>query len=450
MRRRLRGIYWRGILLTLAMALAAAAVTAKVKIDDTRAQMAALLQAAGMWTVDSNDDLQSLADAIAGVTPRLRVTYLLDSGLVLADSSADADPAADHYADREIAEAREGGVGRHLRMSATDATLVLYMARKVSPRLILRLSYPVFGIARAVIAYGALLLLLFLALYLLERRAVARLVADLQRQFDDVCRLLDGELDAAVAVFPEYQPALDEVAYRARRLREDYARIQRTARLRSDFVANASHELRSPLTSVRGYAELLKQDMADTPEARALCLDTILGECDRMLSVIEDILQLGKAERAAVREDPRPARPAALEVARALAPRADKKRIALTVAGEALVPLADKALWELMYNLMDNAIRYGREGGHVWVRLEGARIEVADDGVGIDEAHLRRVFEPFYRVDETRDGDSGGTGLGLSIVKTLVEGAGGTVRAERAGDAGTRFIAEFGGEVKDE
>ena len=446
MRRRLRGIYWRGILLTLAMALAAAAVTAKVKIDDTRAQMAALLQAAGMWTVDSNDDLQSLADAIAGVTPRLRVTYLLDSGLVLADSSADADPAADHYADREIAEARKGGVWRHLRMSATDATLVLYMARKVSPRLILRLSYPVFGIARAVIAYGALLLLLFLALYLLERRAVARLVADLQRQFDDVCRLLDGELDAAVAVFPEYQPALDEVAYRARRLRDDYARIQRTARLRSDFVANASHELRSPLTSVRGYAELLKQDMADTPEERALCLDTILGECDRMLSVIEDILHLSKAERPAGREAPHPARPAALEVARALTPRADKRGIALAVEGEALVPLGDKALWELMYNLMDNAIRYGRDGGHVWVRLEGARIEVADDGVGIDEAHLRRVFEPFYRVDETRDGDAGGTGLGLSIVKALVEGAGGTVRAERAGDGGTRFIAEFGGE----
>lgn len=450
MKRRLRGIYWRGILLTLAMALAAAAVTAKVKIDDTRNQMSALLQAAGMWTVDSNDDLQSLADAIAGVSPQLRVTYLMDSGLVLADSRRDADPAADHFADREIAAARTGGVGRHLRMSAADATLVLYMARKVSPRLILRLSYPVFGVARAVIAYGALLAALFLALYLLERRAIARLAADQQRQFDDICRLLDGGTDAAVAVFPEYQPALDEVAYRARRLRDDYARIQRTARLRSDFVANASHELRSPLTSVRGYAELLKQGMADTPEERALCLDTILGECDRMLSVIEDILQLSKAERSVKREAPRPARPVALEVARSLSPRAAKRGIALAVEGEALVPLGDKALWELMYNLMDNAIRYGREGGHVWVRLEGTRIGVADDGVGIDAAHLRRVFEPFYRVDETRDGDMGGTGLGLSIVKALVEGAGGTVWAERAGDGGTRFIAEFDGEVSDE
>ena len=113
------------------------------------------------------------------------------------------------------------------------------------------------------------------------------------------------------------------------------------------------------------------------------------------------------------------------------------------------MPLGEKALWELMYNLMDNAVRYGREGGHVWVRLSGARVEVADDGIGIDGSQLQRIFEQFYRVDAGRDGDAGdtgGTGLGLSIVRALVEGAGGTVRAESVPGQGSRFIAQFGGE----
>ena len=449
MRRRLRGIYWRGILLTLVMALAAVAVTAKVKLDDTRDHLTSLLAAAGKWTMDSNDDFQSLADAISGVSPQVRVTFMLRSGLVLADSAREDIADQDHYADPEIAAARRGETGHSLRVSATRDALVMYMARRLSPQLILRLSYPVFGIARVVLTYGALLLFLFLALYLLERRAIARLVADQQRQFEDVCRLLDGEADAAVAVFPEYQPALDAVAYRARRLRDDYEEIQRTLRLRSDFVANASHELRSPLTSVRGYAELLQQGMADTPEERALCLDTILGECDRMLAVIEDILRLSRAERPAEPEAPRPARPVALEIARALLPRTARRRIDISIEGEADVPLGEKALWELMYNLMDNAVRYGREGGHVWVRLSGARVEVADDGIGIDGSQLQRIFEQFYRVDAGRDGDAGdtgGTGLGLSIVRALVEGAGGTVRAESVPGQGSRFIAQFGGE----
>ena len=445
MKRRLRALYWRGILVTLAMALAATAVAAKLKIDDTRVHLTAMLQAATRWTVDSNDDLQTLADAIAGVSPQIRVTFLLDSGLVLADSAAGADAGADHYADREITAARRGEVGRSLRMSGTSATLVLYMARRVSPQLILRLSYPVLGVARIVAAYGAALLALALALYMLQRRAIARFAGDQRRQLEDVRRLLDGELERVDAVFPEYQPSLDAIAYRARRLREDREEVLRTMNLREDFVANASHELRSPLTSVRGYAELLEQGMADTPEERALCLETIRGECDRMLAVIDDILRLSRAERAGGGCAPIPAAPVAREVRQALLPRAAKRGIAIELAGEGSVPMPEKDLWEVLYNLMDNAVRYGREGGSVRVALSEGGVVVEDDGVGIDPEYVGHIFEQFYRVDDTRDAAPGGTGLGLSIVRTIVERCGGAVRVQSAPGKGSRFEVGFGG-----
>lgn len=443
MRRRLQAIYWRGILLTLLIALAAIGVTAKLAVEDAHNQMRALLQAASMWTMDSNDDFQTLADAIARVSPQLRVTFMMDSGLTLADSADGAEGDAGHYSDPEIIAARRGETGQSLRMSKTGASLVLYMARQLSPRLILRLSYPVLEIARSVALYGAMLAALFLVLYLLQRRDFARFTADQRRQMEDLRRLLDGEASHIHAVFPEYQSDMDAIAYRIHRLRQDQHEIIRTMNLRNDFVANASHELRSPLTSVRGYAELLKEGMADTPEEQALCLRTIMGECDRMLSVIEDILRLSKAEREQEEAaEEIPVAPIAEEVCRSLTPRADRKGIQITVTGEAGVSAREQEIWEVLYNLMDNAVRYGRSGGHVWVRLSGKRIAVEDDGIGIAPEHAARVFEQFYRVDEARDAE-GGTGLGLSIVKAIVEGRGGRLSVESALGKGTRFLADF-------
>ena len=444
MKRRLQAIYWRGVLLTLLIALAAIGVTAKLAIEDAHSQMRALLQAASMWTMDSNDDFQTLADAIAKVSPQLRVTFMMDSGLTLADSANGAEGDANHYSDPEIVAARRGETGQSLRMSRTGASLVLYMAKRLSPRLILRLSYPVLEVAGSIALYGVMLTVLFLALYLLQRRDFARFAADQRRQMEDLRRLLDGELSHIKAVFPEYQPDMDAIAYRIHRLKQDQHEILRTMNLRNDFVANASHELRSPLTSVRGYTELLKEGMADTPEERELCLQTIMGECDRMLVVIEDILRLSRAERGSGEAmEPIAVAPIAEEVRQSLTPRANRKGIGIDVSGEAFVSAREQDIWEILYNLMDNAVRYGKPDGHVWVRLSGKSIAVEDDGIGIAPEHAARVFEQFYRVDEARDAE-GGTGLGLSIVKAIVEGCNGQLSVESSLGKGTRFLADFG------
>ena len=224
MERQLERIYWRGILITLLMAGMAVLLAAKVKLDDTGNQLTALLHAASRWTLDSNEDLQTLADSIADVSPSLRVTFLLDSGLILADShsqaaaagSSDTGSAAVPAAhpvgnpgDPEIAAARKGETGKALRISSATAALMLHMARKVSPQLILRLSYPVLPIAKTLVFYGLALLALFLILNRLQRSSIARFTDSLSRQFEDVQMLLDGQLQSVQAHFPEMQPSLD-------------------------------------------------------------------------------------------------------------------------------------------------------------------------------------------------------------------------------------------------
>ena len=167
----------------------------------------------------------------------------------------------------------------------------------------------------------------------------------------------------------------------------------------------------------------------------------------RMLSIIKDILRLSKAERGPEgQSDRRAVAPIAAEVRQALMPRAAKKGIDLQIDGDAVIRTGEQDVWEILYNLMDNAVRYGRQGGYVRVSLSEGRIAVEDDGIGIDEAHIGHIFEQFYRVDDARDAEAGGTGLGLSIVRAIVERCGGRIRAESEPGAGARFIIEFDAE----
>ena len=444
MKERVHRLYAQMVGITLLMAGVAIVLTSWVKMSQTWRNLYATLQAAVQWTRDSNDELQDLATSIAAVSVPIRVTFLMDSGLILADSQPERQPDKTHFSDPEIAMAREGKTGKALRLSLAAGTLTLYMAQRVSPQLIVRLSYPVLELAKALLAYGALLLLLFLLLYLMQRRMLKRFTQDQERQFKEIQRLLDGDVSSCQAVFPEFKPALEAVAYRLRRLREDQEEIIRTLELREDFVANASHELRSPLTSVKGFTEMLQSGLADTPEERQLCLEMISSGCERMLHVIEDILLLHKVEKAQRQEAvPIQAEPVAKEVSQALSLRAAKEKILIQVEGQMEAKIAEKDLWEILYNLVDNAVRYGQEGGKVQVLLKNGFIQVQDDGPGIGKDHLSHLFEPFYRVDEGRGAHPSGTGLGLPIVKALAERWGASIEVKSWPGMGSCFTICF-------
>ena len=192
--------------------------------------------------------------------------------------------------------------------------------------------------------------------------------------------------------------------------------------MKREFTANVSHELKTPLQSIMGSAELLENGLVKS-EDQPRFIERIRSEAARLMALIEDIIRLSELdEGAAVPMETVDLLSVAKDAADTLQESANKKNVTLVLEGEsAPIQGAPRLIYEIAYNLCDNAIRYNRAGGHVSVRVQPengyALLEVADDGIGIPEEHQRRVFERFYRVDKSHSRASGGTGLGLSIVK---------------------------------
>ncbi len=188
--------------------------------------------------------------------------------------------------------------------------------------------------------------------------------------------------------------------------------------LRREFSANVSHELKTPLQGIIGSAELLESGVVKA-EDQARFVGHIRTEASRLVNLVEDIIRLSQLDEGAEM----PAEPVdilalAQEVASELTPKAEKKEVTVSVTGEGFVQQGvRRLLYEIIYNLCENAIKYNVAGGKVTVTVQNNRLQVADTGIGIPAEHQGRVFERFYRVDKSHSKQSGGTGLGLSIVK---------------------------------
>lgn len=238
---------------------------------------------------------------------------------------------------------------------------------------------------------------------------------------------------------------------------QDVSAIRRLEHMRSEFVANVSHELKTPVAAVKGFAETLLSGAMDEPETARAFLTIIHDESERLNRLIGDILELSKIES---RRSPLQFSPIELpmflnRIGEILSTEAAKKEIKLDIqADEELFLEADEdRLGQILINLMQNGINYTPEGGKVRVRAElivhhggeeeFVRITVSDTGIGIPKKDIPRIFERFYRVDKARSRSSGGTGLGLSIVKHLIELHHGTIRVESTIGVGSRFILEL-------
>lgn len=228
----------------------------------------------------------------------------------------------------------------------------------------------------------------------------------------------------------------------------DVSELRRLEGLRRDFVANVSHELKTPLTAVRGFAETLLA--GDVPqEVVQQYLGVILKHAERLGNLIDDLLELSRIESRKL-----PLQPARVDVGRVaatvidgMAPLLRSKSLSVKLVQETETPveaIADRrAVEQVLTNLLDNAAKYTNAGGHIAVRIgaAGGRVSVAvqDDGIGIPEQDLPRIFERFYRVEKARSRDLGGTGLGLSIVKHLVQAMDGEIYVESDPGSGSTF-----------
>jgi two-component system phosphate regulon sensor histidine kinase PhoR len=231
----------------------------------------------------------------------------------------------------------------------------------------------------------------------------------------------------------------------------DLTELRRLEAMRRDFVANVSHELKTPLTSISGYAETLLADRPD-PETTRRFLSTILANATRMQRLVDNLLDLARLEAGHWTPEPEPIDVAGLaqdawEGTRNGSP-ASPVTFAIEVGPGAETLVADPdAFHQVLTNLMENALRYTPPGGCIICRSTvdgpGVAVSLADSGSGISPEHLPRIFERFYRSDPSRSRDEGGTGLGLAIVKHLVEAHGGRVSAQSERGKGTIITCWF-------
>jgi two-component system phosphate regulon sensor histidine kinase PhoR len=230
----------------------------------------------------------------------------------------------------------------------------------------------------------------------------------------------------------------------------DVSEEEKAGAMRRDFVANVSHELRTPLTALMGFIETLKHAARDDPKARDMFLGIMEQEAGRMNRLVRDLLQLSRVE-AEERVRPRgevELRPLLEGVISSLKSVAARTGDRVDLTGDPVVVPGDHdQLTQVFSNLIENALKYGREGQVVRVSLSpeetvrgpAVRVEVADEGEGIDPVHLPRLTERFYRVDTHRSREMGGTGLGLAIVKHIVSRHRGWLRVESVVGEGSRF-----------
>ncbi len=230
----------------------------------------------------------------------------------------------------------------------------------------------------------------------------------------------------------------------------DVTHMRELERMRRDFVANVTHELKTPLTSIRGYVELLSSGRRDEQTARQF-YEIIEIEAQRLANLIDDLLELSSIEQASARPKAEtvPVAAAVREVFEQVTPMAQKAAVELhaKVPEDLTVTMTHKHLQELLMNLTDNAVKYNRSGGRVTVcarrEREQVTITVSDTGIGIPPESVDRIFERFYRVDKGRSRELGGTGLGLSIVKHIAGLYGGSVQVSSTLGEGTVFTVRL-------
>ena len=370
----------------------------------------------------------------------LRITLIDEDGTVLMDSNADIGGMSNHGERPEIKGAFETGEGCHMRKSETLEKSTFYYAMKLNDGKVLRVAketgsiYSMFFDAIPSLLLVAVILFGFCALlaYFLTKSFIAPI--------EKVARNLDGEVD--VGNYRELTPFLETI-------QQQHQNIIKSAKMRQDFTANVTHELKTPLTSISGYAELIESGMTGEMETRRFAKE-IHRNAKRLIRLINDILQLSELDtrETALETEQLNLYGMAATCVEMLKINAETNKIKLSVKGKSIWIEGNRGMIEeLLYNLCSNAIRYNKTNGSVEVSVEdtteGVVLLVADTGIGIPKKHQERIFERFYRVDKSRSKERGGTGLGLAIVKHIVAEHGAKLYLESEEGVGTKIKVIF-------
>lgn len=364
----------------------------------------------------------------------LRITWIAADGTVLYDNDVSADTMANHINRPEVVEAFADGEGESVRESDTLNMKTFYHAVLLSDGTVLRVSTEARSLG-SVFMHSFPIMLLIILLIIIVCVFISHL---LTRQLMLPIKEMAENIDAVPgeSVYKELSPFIE-------RIRLQHEDILAAAKNRQDFTANVSHELKTPLTAISGYAELIENQMVNG-EKQVKFAGDIRKNADRLVVLINDIIRLSELDQseAGVNFTRQNLYEVARERVELLTNNAEKKNVSLRIFGCDTFVLSNRGmLTELLDNLIQNAIRYNVSGGRVDVNVGMAEnkavLTVSDTGIGIPLKDRDRVFERFYRVDKSRSRETGGTGLGLAIVKHIVELHGGKIELESEVGEGT-------------
>lgn len=379
-----------------------------------------------------SDDIENLKRVAGGVGNHYRVTLVDEKGKVKYDSRVKYEKLGNHNNREEIVKAREAGTATAVRHSDSVGKKTYYFAMKVDYGNILRVAVDTDSIRTTFVSVIPLILLVAFCAFMLCFILSQRLTQGLIRPIEEMAK---GEIEVP---YEELEPFANLIKQQ-----------KAVEKMKQEFTANVSHELKTPLTSISGYAELIESGMAKGEDVKIFS-GKIYSESKRLMSLIGDIMKLSELEEpgSVCHFEKFSLMEVIYECKASLELPARKHHVTIHVEGKDIPIFGDrKMISEVVYNLCDNAIRYNHENGQVWVSVslvdDEVYLIVKDTGIGIPEKYYEDIFRRFYRVDKSRSKETGGTGLGLAIVKHIAELHGAKIRIDSKVQKGTKITLIF-------
>lgn len=374
------------------------------------------------------------------IDKNVRITLVAKDGTVIADSQESANKLGNHLNRQEIQQAIKNGEATVTRHSDTQEKKVYYFAKQLDNGNVLRVSAEAKSIGKFFSDYIIYILLCIIVVIVTAvfvsmgiTKSIVKPITQLGQSLDNIDKFKSDE---------ELKPLVNA-------LLQQKKKQKMLDKQKKQFTANVSHELKTPLTSIAGYAELIETGMAKPEDIKPFA-GVIRKQALRLVNLSEDIIQLSQLEESD--EDMSFESVNLYEIAQrcveALNINAINKGVTLNLTGEECY-IRGKAqlVEELVYNLCDNAIRYNKENGNVTVTVnpleKGASVSVKDTGIGIPKKYQERIFERFFRVDKSRSKATGGTGLGLAIVKHITQLHDAKLEISSEEGKGTEIIVTF-------
>ncbi len=383
-----------------------------------------------------------------------RITWIAADGSIIYDSLVDITKMQNHSDRPEFKQAIETGHGEASRFSDTIAERQIYCARKLPDGTVLRLSFTQVAVWALIPAFSQPIMGVLIIGLIVSLAAASQVAKKITKPINEIdpdnpMRYYDRN------DYKEVEPLLRRIAHQQSQLKSDRSAIERASLIRQEFTANVSHELKTPLHAISGYAELLEKGMVKAEDIKPFATK-IRSESGRMTQLVEDIIDLtrldsGRSDTTWENCDLYRITENAID---SLETAAETTKVELSLKGNS-TPMRGipEDLYSIVYNLCDNAIKYNKQGGRVDVTItsnqKDIRLSVKDTGIGIPEESRERIFERFYRVDKSRSKKAGGTGLGLSIVKHAALTHRARIELKSKVGEGSEFIVIFPKEKAD-